>query len=282
MVWKLQHHEVDLDRSGLIMGILNVTPDSFSDGGLYLDPEKAMDHARLMVTEGADILDVGGESSRPGSDPVPLDKELQQVLPIIQRIRTEFPEILVSIDTYKAETARQAIQAGANLVNDISALRSDPDMIHVLNDSNAGVILIHMRGTPKTMQLAPYYQDVTAKVYKFLKDRRNVLANSGIDPARIAIDPGFGFGKRLKDNLDLLRNLEHFTELGHPLVVGISRKSMIATLVGNPTLPESERTWPTVGLTSLMRERGARIFRVHDVKVNRESLRMTEAILAHD
>jgi len=282
MIWKLQHREVDLDRSGLIMGILNVTPDSFSDGGLYLDPEKAMDHARLMVAEGADILDVGGESSRPGSDPVPLDEELRRVLPIIKRIRTEFPGALVSIDTYKAKTARQAIQAGANLVNDISALRSDPEMIHVLRDLNVGIILIHMQGTPKTMQLNPHYQDATAEVYTFLENRRNALTDAGIDPARIAIDPGFGFGKRVEDNLELLRNLECFTELGHPLVVGISRKSMIAALVGDPSLPKSERTWPTVGLTSLMRERGARVFRVHNVRANWESLRMTEAILAHD
>jgi dihydropteroate synthase len=282
MIWRLQHREIDLENHGLIMGVLNVTPDSFSDAGLFFDPEKAMDHARLMISEGADILDVGGESSRPGSDPVPLAEELKRVIPIIERIRIEFPGQLVSIDTYKAETARQAIQAGANLINDISALRNDPDMLQVVNQSTAGVILMHMRGTPKTMQDNPHYENATAEVYGFLKGRLAELTDHGIDPARIAIDPGFGFGKRLADNLDLLRNLERFTDLGHPLVVGISRKSMIAALLGNTHLPETERIWPTIGFTSLMRERGARIFRVHDVRANREALWMTEAILAHE
>jgi dihydropteroate synthase len=279
MLWQPQNHLLDLARSGLIMGILNVTPDSFSDGNLYLDPEMAMKHARQMVADGADILDVGGESSRPGSDPVSLEEEIRRVIPIVQRIRHEFPNILISIDTYKAETARRAIREGANIINDITALRADPKMMEVLKESDAGVVLMHMLGRPKTMQLNPVYKDTVAEVYEFLRERRDDLIRQGIDPSRIAVDPGFGFGKRLEDNLALLRKLDQFLDLGHPLLVGISRKSMIATLLGNRSLPEQNRDWATVSLTSLARERGAHVFRVHDVKANRESLRMTEAIL---
>jgi dihydropteroate synthase len=282
MFWNLQNRLLDLSQSGLLMGILNITPDSFSDGGLYFDSQKAFAHARQMIVEGADILDVGGESSRPGSDPVSVTEELRRVIPTIERIRTEYPDVLISIDTYKAETARQAIRAGANIINDISALRADPEMLGVLKESDAGVVLMHMRGTPKTMQLNPIYQDPVAEIYAFLRQRRDLLAENGVDPSRIAIDPGFGFGKRLEDNLALLRRLDHFIGLGHPIAVGVSRKSMIASLLGNRSLPEHERNWPTVGLTSLMRERGARIFRVHDVKANRQSLRMTEAILSYE
>jgi dihydropteroate synthase len=279
MLWQPQNRSLDLARSGLIMGILNVTPDSFSDGNLYLDPEMAMKHARQMVTDGADILDVGGESSRPGSDPVSLEEEIRRVIPIVQRIRHEYPNLLISIDTYKAETARRAIREGANIINDITALRADPKMMEVLKESDAGVVLMHMLGRPKTMQLNPVYKDTVAEVYEFLRERRDDLIRQGIDPYRIAVDPGFGFGKRLEDNLALLRKLDQFLDLGHPLLVGISRKSMIATLLGNRSLPEQNRDWATVGLTSLARERGAHVFRVHDVKANRESLRMTEAIL---
>jgi dihydropteroate synthase len=279
MLWQLQNHSLDLSRSGLIMGILNVTPDSFSDGNLYLDPEMAMAHARKMVCEGADILDVGGESSRPGSDPVSLEEEMRRVIPVVKRIRQEYPDLLISIDTYKAETARRATQEGANIINDISALRADPKMIQVLNESGAGIVLMHMRGSPKTMQRNPIYNDPVAEVYQFLRIRRDYLLQQGIESSRIAVDPGFGFGKRLKDNLVLIEKLDRFTELGHPIVIGISRKSMIAALLGNQTPAERDRSWATIGLTSLTRERGARIFRVHDVKANRESLRMTEAIL---
>jgi dihydropteroate synthase len=279
MLWQPQNRSLDLSRSGLIMGILNVTPDSFSDGNLYLDPEMAMKHARQMIADGADILDVGGESSRPGSDPVSLEEEIRRVIPIVQRIRHEYPDLLISIDTYKAETARRAIREGANILNDITALRADPKMMEVLKESDAGVVLMHMLGRPKTMQLNPVYKDTVAEVYEFLRERRDNLIRKGIDPSRIAVDPGFGFGKRFEDNLALLRKLDQFLDLGHPLLVGISRKSMIATLLGNRSLPEQNRDWATVGLTSLARERGAHVFRVHDVKANRESLRMTEAIL---
>jgi dihydropteroate synthase len=282
MIWKLRKRSVNLSRSGLIMGVLNVTPDSFSDGGQFVDEESAFRHAERMVKEGAAILDVGGESSRPGSEPVTLEEELRRVIPVIERIRTRFPDILLSIDTYKAETARQALAAGADIINDISALRADWEMIEVLRESASGVILMHMRGIPKTMQLDPHYQDVVGEVLEFLRGRRDELVRSGVDRAQIAIDPGYGFGKRVQDNVDLVRQIGRFAELGQPIVVGISRKSMIAHLLGDPKLPSAERVWPTVALTSLLREKGAHVFRVHDVRPNLEALRMTEAILFDD
>jgi dihydropteroate synthase len=282
MFWKLRRRSIDLSRSGVIMGVLNVTPDSFSDGGQFMEEELAVQHAERMVSEGAAILDVGGESSRPGSDPVPLAEELRRVIPVIKRIRSRFPDLLLSIDTYKAETARQAIAAGADIVNDISALRADPAMIEVLQRSDAGVILMHMRGTPKTMQLSPSYKDVVAEVLEFLRERRDELVSRGIDGRRIATDPGYGFGKRVQDNVQLIRQLGRFAELGQPVVVGISRKSTIAQLLGNPKLPSRERLWPTVAVTSLLREKGAHVFRVHDVRPNLEALRMTEAIVSDD
>ena len=282
MFWKLRKRSIDLSRSGVIMGVLNVTPDSFSDGGQFMEEELAVRHAERMVSEGAAILDVGGESSRPGSDPVPLAEELRRVIPVIKGIRSRFPDLLLSIDTYKAETARQAIAAGADIVNDISALRADPAMIEVLQRSHAGVILMHMRGTPKTMQLNPSYKDVVTEVLEFLQERRDELVSRGIDRRRIALDPGYGFGKRVQDNVQLIRQLGRFAELGQPVVVGISRKSTIAQLLGNPKLPSRERLWPTVALTSLLREKGAHVFRVHDVRPNLEALRMTEAIVSDD
>jgi dihydropteroate synthase len=282
MIWKLRNRSVNLSRSGLIMGVLNVTPDSFSDGGQFEDVETAFRHAARMAEEGAAILDIGGESSRPGSEPVALEEEIRRVIPIMKRIRGAFPDLLLSIDTYKAETARQALEAGADIINDISALRADPRMIDVLKGSEAGVILMHMQGTPKTMQIEPRYDDVVSEVFEFLRSRRDNLVRSGIDPRRIAIDPGYGFGKRVQHNAELVRQVGQFTELGQPIVVGISRKSMIGHLLGDPKLRSEDRMWPTVALTSLLRERGARIFRVHDVRPNLESLRMTEAILSDD
>jgi dihydropteroate synthase len=281
MIWRLRDRSIDLARSGLIMGVLNVTPDSFSDGDSFISEEAAFRHAQQMISEGAAILDVGGESSRPGSDPVTLDEELRRVIPVIQRVRTYYPELLISVDTYKAETARQAIAAGADIVNDISALLADPAMLGVVRSSGAGVILMHMQGTPKTMQINPNYLHVVSEVYSFLQQRRDALVRDGICRENIAIDPGFGFGKRIDDNVALVRELARFTTLGQPVVVGISRKSVIARLLGDLNLPPVERLWPTVALTSLLREKGAHIFRVHDVRPNLDALRMTEAIVSN-
>jgi dihydropteroate synthase len=281
MIWRLRDRSIDLARSGLIMGVLNVTPDSFSDGDSFISEEAAFRHAQQMISEGAAILDVGGESSRPGSDPVTLDEELRRVIPVIQRVRTYYPELLISVDTYKAETARQAIAAGADIVNDISALLADPAMLGVVRSSGAGVILMHMQGTPKTMQINPNYLHVVSEVYSFLQQRRDALVRDGICRENIAIDPGFGFGKRIDDNVALVRELARFTTLGQPVVVGISRKSVIARLLGDLNLPPVERLWPTVALTSLLREKGAHIFRVHDVRPNLDALRMTDAIVSN-
>jgi dihydropteroate synthase len=281
MLWKLRNRLIELSRSGLIMGVLNVTPDSFSDGGRFSEEEAAFHHAQKMVSEGADILDVGGESSRPGSEPIPQEEELRRVIPVIRRIRAHYPGILISIDTYKAETACRAIAAGADIVNDISALLSDAAMIEVVRATGTGVILMHMKGTPKTMQVNPSYADVVSEVFSFLQDRRDALVRYGIARENIAIDPGFGFGKRIQHNVALVRELPHFTKLGQPIVVGISRKSMIAHLLGDPSSAQTERLWPTVALTSLLREKGAHIFRVHDVRPNLDALRMTEAIVSN-
>jgi dihydropteroate synthase len=279
MIWKTRSRTLDLRQSAKIMGILNVTPDSFSDGGQFFSLEAAVLHARELIAEGAEIIDVGGESTRPGADPVTLEEELHRVIPVIREIRSEFPSVLISVDTYKAETARQAILAGADIVNDITALRGDPKMIDVIRENEVAVVLMHMQGLPKTMQAAPSYREVASEVIEFLRERCDWLVSHGVDREAIAIDPGFGFGKRLADNIQLMRNLEAFKTLTRPLVVGVSRKSALAQLSGDSALPASKRIWPTVALTCLLREKGAHLLRVHDVKPNVEALRMTEAIL---
>jgi dihydropteroate synthase len=279
MFWKTRSRTLDLGHSAKVVGILNVTPDSFSDGGRFFGLDAAVAHARELITEGAEIIDVGGESTRPGADPVSLEEELRRVIPVIEKVRCEFPSVLISVDTYKAETARQAIGAGAGIINDITALRGDPKMVDVVLESGAAVVLMHMQGTPKTMQAAPHYRDVVAEVTEFLRDRRDWLVGCGVDRQSIAVDPGFGFGKRLADNITLMRNLEKLQALDQPLLIGVSRKSGLAQLSGNPGLPASKRVWPTVALTCLLREKGAHLLRVHDVKPNLEALRMTEAIL---
>ena len=266
------------ERQAQLMAVLNITPDSFSDGGSFLEPDHAVDQARRLVDEGAAILDVGGESTRPGSDPVPLEEELRRVIPVIRRLRREFPEVVLSIDTYKAETARQAVAAGADIINDITALRGDPLMVKVVKETGAGVVIMHMQGTPKTMQAAPYYQDVVAEVATFLDKRRAFACGQGVEFDRIALDPGFGFGKRDQDNMRLIQRLDAIAALGSPTVVGISRKSTLARLSGEPQLPFSERLWPTIATTCLLRLGGAQVLRVHDVRPNLEALRMTEAI----
>jgi dihydropteroate synthase len=279
MIWKTRSQALDLRQSAKVMGILNVTPDSFSDGGQFFSLEAAVLHARELIAEGAEIIDVGGESTRPGADPVSLEEELHRVIPVIREIRSEFPSVLISVDTYKAETARRAILAGADIVNDITALRGDPKMIDVIRENEVAVVLMHMQGLPKTMQVAPSYREVVSEVIEFLRERCDWLVSHGVDREAIAIDPGFGFGKRLADNIQLMRNLEAFQTLTRPLVVGVSRKSALGQLSGDSALPASKRIWPTVALTCLLREKGAHLLRVHDVKPNVEALRMTEAIL---
>jgi len=278
MIWRARDRLLTFERQAQLMAVLNITPDSFSDGGSFLEPDRAVDQASRLVDEGAAILDVGGESTRPGSDPVPLEEELRRVIPVIRRLRREFPEVVLSIDTYKAETARQAVVAGADIINDITALRGDPLMVKVVKETGAGVVIMHMQGTPKTMQVAPYYRDVVAEVASFLDERRAFACAQGVAFDRIALDPGFGFGKRDQDNMRLIQRFDAIAALGSPTVVGISRKSTLARLSGEPQLPFSERLWPTIATTCLLRLGGAQVLRVHDVRPNLEALRMTEAI----
>ena len=278
MIWKIRDREIDLSRRARVMGIINATPDSFSDGGSFLDPQAALAHGLQMVAEGAEILDIGGESTRPGAQSVEADEEIRRVLPIIQSLRRE-SHVLLSIDTSKASVARAALDAGADIINDVTGLRGDPDMAALAAASKAGIVIMHMQGQPRTMQVAPTYDDVVEEVGNFF---RHALARSvacGIDPMRIALDPGIGFGKTPEHNRRLLAELSAFLEFGRPLLVGASRKSFLGWLAGSSAM--DDRFWPGVALTSLCRERGACILRVHDVKPHTEALRMTEAILDH-
>jgi len=275
-VWQTRRRTLDLSHRGAIMGVLNVTPDSFSDGGSFVDPDVACAQALKLAAEGADIIDVGGESTRPGAEPVAADVELARVLPVIERLRTQ-SDILISIDTWKASVAAAAIKAGADIVNDVTGLTGDAAMAAVARDSGAGVVLMHMRGTPQTMQLDPHYDDVVAEVREFLRQQFDAAVASGIEPARMALDPGIGFGKTAEHNHQLLRHCDAFALADRPVLIGVSRKSFLGRAVGSSD--PADRFWPGVALTSFCRERGARIFRVHEPKPHREALRMTEAIL---
>jgi dihydropteroate synthase len=253
-----------------VMGVLNVTPDSFSDGGRYLDPGAALDHARRLVSEGADLVDVGGESTRPGAEPVPADEELQRVIPVIEQL----PDIPVSIDTSKSAVARAATDAGAVFVNDVTALRGDPAMAEVVAQTGADLCLMHMLGEPRTMQDDPRYEDVVAEVAAFLEERLAFAVSQGIPEHRVWLDPGIGFGKTLRHNLELLRRLDEIVALGRPVVVGASRKRFIGALTEKP---ESERVAGTVAANVMAYERGAHMFRVHDVGATRDALAVAAA-----
>lgn len=274
--WLIHSQALDLSKRGLVMGIVNVTPDSFSDGGQYFDEQRAIDHGLELAAEGAAILDVGGESTRPGASPVSVEEELRRVLPVIRGLRAQ-TKTLISVDTFKAEVAEQALAAGADIINDVSGLLHDPRMAEVAGASSCGLVLMHMKGEPRTMQKNPEYTDVVAEVASFFDQRLTVLAEAGIDPARVVLDPGLGFGKKLEHNLALLRSLSQLGVQDRPLLVGISRKSMIGAVLGNPEM--AARTWPTVAVTAYAREHGAHIVRVHDVKPNVDAMRMAEAIL---
>jgi dihydropteroate synthase len=277
MIWKLPRGPFDLSRQGLIMGVLNVTPDSFSDGGSFLDRAAAVAHALDLAAQGADIIDVGGESTRPGAEAVGVDEELRRVVPVIRELRQR-SDVLISIDTSKAAVAAAAVEAGADIVNDVTALLGDPEMPAVAARSGAGVVLMHMQGEPRTMQKCPHYTDVVAEVSEFLRQRISAAVGCGMAVERLAIDPGIGFGKKPEHNRALLQSLPAFTALGRPVLIGVSRKSFLSWLADAPVI--EDRFWPGVALTSYGRERGAHIFRVHDPKPHREALRMTEAIHA--
>ncbi len=276
MIWQHRRGVADLSRHGLIMGVLNVTPDSFSDGGSYFDPAAALNHARDMIADGADIIDVGGESTRPGSEPVSVEEELRRVCPVIRAIRAE-SDVLISIDTSKALVAEEAVKAGADIINDVTGLTGDPAMPEVATRSGAGIVLMHMQGEPRTMQVAPHYEDVVAEVREFLRQRISLALSYGMAAERLAIDPGIGFGKTQEHNLALLRETARFAKLDRPVLIGVSRKSFLGRITGSTSI--EDRAWPAVAVTSFCREAGAHIFRVHEPKPHREALRMTEAIL---
>jgi len=257
------------------MGIINVTPDSFSDGGRYFDTERAIARGLELAADGADILDVGGESTRPGSLPVPEAEELRRVVPVVGALRKR-TTCLLSIDTTKAAVARAALDAGADIVNDTSAFRFDPAMPGEVARSGAGVILMHMQGTPLTMQRSPRYGDLLDEVRAFLGERIRVAEAAGIPRERVVVDPGIGFGKTFEDNLVLLRRQEFFHELGRPLLLGFSRKAFLGRLLG---LPPEERLEGTIAAAVLSVERGAHILRVHDVGPVARAVRAAEAIL---
>ncbi len=258
------------------MGILNVTADSFSDGGRFIDVETAVAHGLAMESEGAEIIDVGGESTRPGAEAVPLETERARVLPVIARLASLLKRAVISIDTCKPEVARAAVEGGAEIVNDVTGLR-DPGMREVLRDTRAGAIAMHMQGTPRDMQNEPRYHDVVVEIREFFRQTFDQGITSGLDPMRLAFDPGIGFGKTVHHNIMLLKNLDRLRVNGRPLVLGVSRKSFLGKICGSPEM--AGRFWPTVALTSFGREHGAEIVRVHDVKANVEAMRMTEAIL---
>ena len=259
------------------MGVVNVTPDSFSDGGAFEDPLAAVGHARRLVAEGADILDVGGESTRPGADPVPAEEERRRVVPVIEGLAALDLPVQISIDTMKLAVAEAAVDAGASYVNDVTAFRHDPDLAGFVADRGLDCCLMHMLGEPRTMQAEPRYDDVVADVKAFLEDRLEAAIAAGVPEERIQLDPGIGFGKTLEHNLELLRRLDEIAALGRPVVIGTSRKSFIGRLTGRDV---TERVHGTVATCVLALERGARVFRVHDVAAVADALAVTAATLA--
>jgi dihydropteroate synthase len=272
--WKIGGEVFELSTRGWIMGVLNVTPDSFSDGGRFFQAPQAIAEARKMIAQGANIVDIGGESTRPGAEPVDVAEEKRRVLPVIRELA---PEALISIDTSKAEVAAEALEAGAKIVNDVTGGRGDDAMWPLLAQRKAGFIIMHMQGTPRTMQRAPSYHDVVAEVADFFRQQYACAINSGLDPMTLAFDPGIGFGKTLEHNLSLLKNLPRLRVHDRPLVVGVSRKAFLGKISGHNG-SVGGRLLPTIAFTSLLRMNGADVLRVHDVHENVEALRVADAL----
>ena len=273
--WRCGRFLFDLNKRKrpIVMGILNATPDSFSDGGKFRTPKDAIAQAEAMIANGVDLIDIGGESTRPGAEPVELQEELDRVLPVIEALKD--CGVPLSIDTYKSETMRQALHFGVDCVNDIWALRQDGSIQAVLESNDCGIILMHMQRDPLTMQFDPDYEDVIADVREFLKERVELLLAKGINKDRIAIDPGFGFGKNLEHNLNMLANFAQFSALGVPVLAGISRKSMLGKITGKDT---NERVAASIAAAIMAADRGAKIVRVHDVAETVDALKLWEAI----
>jgi dihydropteroate synthase len=294
-VWQLRTRRIELPRRPLLMGIVNCTPDSFSDGGQFYTPQAAIDHARRLLDEGADIIDIGGESTRPYSTPVDADEELRRVMPVVEALcantsmgaagsanldvgatgSASAGSPIVSIDTSKARVAREALAAGCEIINDITALAGDPEMLAVARESQAGVCVMHMQGTPQTMQDNPTYTDIVAEILEYLRQRRDALVAAGIGRERICLDPGVGFGKTHQHNLTLAANCWRFHELGCPVLVGHSRKGFIGKVLGDASL---DRTAGTLGVSLALAAQGIQILRVHDLAATRQALALFEAV----
>jgi len=259
------------------MGIINVTPDSFYSGSRVKKDELLM-KVEEMTKEGVDIIDIGGESTRPGSDPVPLEEELNRVIPSVEEIRKNFSDVIISIDTYKSEIAKKALDVGADMINDISACTFDPNMVNVLREYKAPVIIMHIKGTPKNMQNNPEYKDVVREITEFLRERIQFLESNGIESEKIIIDPGIGFGKKLEHNIAIIRRLAELKQLKKPILIGLSRKSMIGMILGGG--PPEERLTGTIALNTIALLNGASIIRVHDVKEGIQTCKIVEAIIS--
>ncbi|HDI79275.1 MAG TPA: dihydropteroate synthase [Desulfobacteraceae bacterium] len=267
-------HHLDLLSRTHIMGILNITPDSFSDGGLYLDTEKAVEHALRLADDGADIIDIGGESTRPYSQRVPLEEELKRVIPVIEGIR-RYSDIPISIDTYKAEVAKRAIDAGASIVNDITALRGDPLMAEVVRDRQVPLVLMHMKGDPSNMQDNPTYDNLMQEISLFLKERAQYAISRGISEEKVIVDPGIGFGKTFEHNLEIINRLGILQELGYPILIGTSRKRFLGEILNKEPMERDIGTMATVTAAIL---NGANIVRVHNVKMAKDVVKVADAL----
>ena len=274
MNWHLKTQTLSFASGPALMAIVNVTPDSFSDGGKYHSVDRAVEHAMQLVADGADILDIGGESTRPYSDPVSASEELDRVVPVIERLVGE-TNIPISIDTSKASVARAAVEAGAEIINDVTGLEGDPEMLSVAVETQAGVCAMHMLGTPQTMQDDPQYGDVVAEIVDYLRLRKEALLAGGIESGRICLDPGIGFGKTHQHNIELLNRAEEFLSLGSPVLIGHSRKGFIGKLIGNK---ESERDSGTLAISLMMASKGIHIVRIHEVAATRRAMNVWQSL----
>ncbi|MGQ9619240.1 MAG: dihydropteroate synthase [Candidatus Aminicenantia bacterium] len=271
----LKGEKIYIGKETWIMGILNVTPDSFSDGGDFFEKEKAVERGIEMEEEGAKIIDVGGESSRPGSDPISEEEERRRVIPVIKELRKKV-KCLISIDTCKAKIAEEALDCGADIVNDISSLRFDSEMVNILKRENVPIIVMHMKGIPKTMQTNPYYENVIEEIKSFFRERLAFLSSNGIEPERVILDPGIGFGKRQEDNEKIIANLDKFLEFQRPILLGVSRKSFIGNILN---LPPKQRLEGSISSGIIGIVNGAHILRVHDIKEFSRAIKVADRIL---
>lgn len=269
MKWSCRERIYEITHAPILVGILNVTPDSFSDGGQYTSVDHATNRADIMLAEGADIIDIGGESTRPGAMPVSTEEECDRVIPVIASIKKKHPQCVISVDTTKADVAEQALGAGASIINDISSCEQDIRMMELIANTGAGVILMHKQGTPQSMQVAPHYENVISEVYRYLEQRIKALQTAGVNTDQIAVDPGFGFGKTLEHNLLLLRKLSEFTKLNRPVMAAFSRKSMFGQITGQST--DNRLAASLAGLCYAVLQ-GCHLLRVHDVKASRDAM----------